>query len=711
MSANQEESRVSIVCPRCFVPLRVDWNKMPPPLQIKNGLGWWLSCGCCNHYWWYPYKPPTLDSPSHGQSIQKLRKIIGEFDRKTQPDKNFFQISPSSKLSSQKIDFFSKDDFQSLKESLIQEIKTELVQYTKTNILNDIKLKDPRNRELIEKKERTDFFPKKKWSQHKNKKLEVTSHPIDRPQTSSYSYRRVLPQEFSHKKLNSKDSNSLLSNKRHRNFYSFIFRFQKLFFKKKNMTDSLKDKKSSTKEILKKLPFESPQPELLLKEPTTISCVSKDYNINQSLRQSNKNSFFLKSSSSFYSKDITSRESFYPQSTYDFSYQFYEPFSNPTKKQIQNESREDFIEPSFLEEKDNNLQVEITPFDKEISNKNRPLFNHPLREEETSKKQQIIHSLLESHSSAFPFLERNRKRKKWKILTSKLDYSTIKPKKYGTFEDKREENDVKYSETSYKYPLGFDEGYQKSKNIKFSKSFLQKKAQNSLKNIKSVIPFEKEQNKKTDINSYIAVSEEGKTPFVIPLAHEEDPQYILPPLIPDFKNPKIYDEIKIPVFSIKKLEKPEKNLQQKNIYTKKSILTLLGLIILTLTSVILTYYYKDQFLYLWDNFSYNHKTSKEDTPLLLEHVSYTLSSIQDLENLKKVTITGEIVNNYDYSLKIKPIFIKIYPINSQILLYSGCYFHKASPILPHEHSLFRIEKSIPMNTLGDLRIELSFFKK
>lgn len=256
------EGKGSIICPSCSVILKVRDGLLPPPIHSEKGDGWWFSCSQCNHHWWHAVAS-SEKIEDHEHELRELRRIVSEFDLKPfvpsvlktvrfpeidNPDKvegrSFLSktfrksrdsaISPSSAL--------SRTEIQRIKDYLVREVRNEIDQYTREALSKDIRLRDPRNRELLNGRQGESFFPTKNWQKrakswllsgknHSEKKGESDKAPESspplpapipgppqelteaqgtelpianessqsarkQPPQQHYSYRRVLPDEF-----------------------------------------------------------------------------------------------------------------------------------------------------------------------------------------------------------------------------------------------------------------------------------------------------------------------------------------------------------------------------------------------------------------------------------------------------------------------------------------------------------------------------------
>lgn len=247
-----ETNEREIFCPHCTEMLRVNWHALPPPTPSQNGTGWWLSCGHCQHRWWVP----CPSSPEYQESLKKLKELLTAFDetapdspksdaretvapppvpsvqvvpdeqqpsalasllgvgegKEADPFAAFQSLSFADWLENQKetaknkkeeedssshpedktrssasglvpdpSSFLTKSDLQDLKNSLLQAFRDELAQVTKAPALSSAKLRDPRNKEVLENRRGADFFPKKTTKRLSNssaKGAEPSSVPL-----------------------------------------------------------------------------------------------------------------------------------------------------------------------------------------------------------------------------------------------------------------------------------------------------------------------------------------------------------------------------------------------------------------------------------------------------------------------------------------------------------------------------------------------------
>ncbi|MDR1907831.1 MAG: hypothetical protein LBQ43_03120 [Holosporales bacterium] len=128
----------------------------------------------------------------------------------------------------------------------------------------------------------------------------------------------------------------------------------------------------------------------------------------------------------------------------------------------------------------------------------------------------------------------------------------------------------------------------------------------------------------------------------------------------------------------------------------------------TISAAYVSYKHRDEALSLWQSVGGSYKVPSAAEQLALEHVSYTL--VADKGMTRKIIIVGEIVNHKDYSLNASPLKIRIYSAESSKLLTSWTYLHSSLQVLPSEHSLFRMEKLLRLNPDEDIRVEVSFIQ-
>lgn len=163
-----ETVRESVVCPSCATLLQLDPSVLPSPTPSEQGLGWWFSCGKCNHHWWHAATPPKRQD--YERELQELRRLVGEFDlvhySREEAKPSLRSTTKKTNMASQRWqrrdtkEALSRSDIQRIKESLIKEVRKEIDDYTRKALQKDVRLLDPRNRELLNAPQGADFFPK-----------------------------------------------------------------------------------------------------------------------------------------------------------------------------------------------------------------------------------------------------------------------------------------------------------------------------------------------------------------------------------------------------------------------------------------------------------------------------------------------------------------------------------------------------------------------
>ncbi|MDR1597537.1 MAG: hypothetical protein LBR89_01205, partial [Holosporales bacterium] len=82
LSSDNKLSGMSVVCPKCAVPLHV--GVLPDPVMTQSGdSGWWFECGQCRHRWWHQ-APDDSGIYNRAENLKKLQKIMQELDDKYQ---------------------------------------------------------------------------------------------------------------------------------------------------------------------------------------------------------------------------------------------------------------------------------------------------------------------------------------------------------------------------------------------------------------------------------------------------------------------------------------------------------------------------------------------------------------------------------------------------------------------------------------------------
>jgi hypothetical protein len=197
--------------------------------------------------------------------------------------------------------------------------------------------------------------------------------------------------------------------------------------------------------------------------------------------------------------------------------------------------------------------------------------------------------------------------------------------------------------------------------------------------------------------SCFAISEEGKSPVIIPFTKESSKSKVLPPLFPDYKETPS-PSIKIPVITEEK-EEPRKWKFGSGL--KWFVCIVVGT---TIAAAYFSYKHKSEVLNLWKSpTGPNIGIAAEQ--LSLERVSYSFA--KDGVS-SKITIVGEIVNNKDSTLNVSPLRVKIFSTKYSKLLTTWDYSPNMSAILPNEHSFFKIERVLPLDSNQEIQVEVSF---
>jgi hypothetical protein len=158
-----------------------------------------------------------------------------------------------------------------------------------------------------------------------------------------------------------------------------------------------------------------------------------------------------------------------------------------------------------------------------------------------------------------------------------------------------------------------------------------------------------------------------------------------------------------PFTSTDKIPVLKKRMEQQQTPARRRSIAIIGVFVVSLFSILLTYKNIDRLLYLWGNS--NSRSSGQECSLSLEKVKYVV--VPDPQSgATKIIVVGEIVNNQDSSLRAMPLEIKVSSRGGQIG--GWYYFPGESSVLPNEHILFKTEGQFSLRHTDYLVVEVLF---
>lgn len=759
--ANSEasiEGQESIVCPSCSTLLSFDSHHLPKPRQTEQGVGWWFSCGRCNHHWWVTAS--TSLSADHEKELKELRRLVGEFDLESfEPQRSNFlektnaQNSSNGKKNSQlkkdsrPKEALSRTDIQRIKEYLIREVREEIDQYTKETLAKDVRLRDPRNRELLEGREGSAFFPKKNWrtlfkvgkdspnelhsedpdvpsepsktslsqiSEPKNTSSESTNSHTNAPQGNAplprrYSYRRVLPDEFMQPKQSGTDVHFLTRSTPLLNSSNKAVTIDELH-------DQLPAENSlSSASALLQRASQRAEKKTSLDGSTSSIKSDFDHDLVHS-KIANPPYFFHSTSKSTAVLDGQDRPSDSDEDLSSGSQRI------RTDKGLRRFSRS-LLKPEREEEFSESLSGSMKDVTQMAFNKEEELSSSPQQQSLRSAKRHPFHW---NKKRFLPSSSRDNPQDVLRVTQSTdtpaaLDFlmtesTSETATEHHTTESCSAEIEPKFDEFIAEEALP---STQPKTSVLPS---LRKKRQFHLRwKRKPVVPSPLPSSTLEDVLSlvdsacpqsqdpvppsapYFAIKEEGKKPEIFKMPTEDD-WGLWPPMKRSASRStsvffqRFYTRHKDETFE-------EEQPTRKQRYGL-ALSLFIGLLILTLVGAFWTYQSNAQLCYSWQHIHYAQSPTDR---LNLEKVTYRIERRTEASNEFLVTISGEIVNPHSGSQKMPAILVQIWTPDGSKLLASAPYLHKLSQILPFEHSHFQICKTVWLPVkVNDVKVNLSF---
>lgn len=671
----------ALVCPSCSTLLNLDSSTLPAPTQSDQGLGWWFSCGRCNHHWWQASISPQAQD--HEKELAELRRLVGEFDL-TAFSRSENDNSPQKKSSTSKRwrrrdtkEALSRSDVQRIKESLIREVREEINLYTRETLFKDVRLLDPRNRELVNAPQGSDFFPKTSslWrkmfsSQSARRADPTTANETMAPTTPSastnnkpaaqeperhYSYRRVSPSElFPASSIRS--SQPPISTLRSARKLPAIFQ--------SNEADHPGAQEGQTLPLSADTPRRTPTPLWLQRAQQRVESLrSPKHPIAPSSSTVPAATFFT----AHPAKDET------PQGSTPLSLVHSSPHESQTSLQNAEASPENGVNPH-----------------QSISGKNAaesptPEPTKPRRFRQFCTfvfRPRSCHPAINS-SEELTVLSGEQNSPKSQADSSEMSQHPL---------DKKSPPFRKKGLSSFDLPPNAaPEGTLKGVLDKVDTAWLE------------AAKTSRSSAKKDRIIPYIAFQEEGSPSQVMMMPDEQD-WGLWPPMSSTPKRSWLR-WLKRRRSSTPKAESPSRRRAYRRI-----LVLFGGLLALTSLAFFWTCRYRQHMAYSWKQVDY--RGSPTMTHLVLERVLYAFQRDAVTPEIATVTITGEIVNHQSESENVAPLAVTIYEAGQDHPITSYKYLHKTSRILPFEHSKFHIQQqlSLPKN-IDQLRVELAFCEK
>lgn len=187
-----EHTPFSVVCPCCSTALGVGWNDLPSPIiHLNEGgekeEGWWFLCSQCNYRWWYQraYIPAPGETHAH-PALETIKNLLSQFSSDHQNTDNLHLSHSRANASGTESDILHDLDKRARKAD------------QKANPNNP--LYDPRQIAEPTRKTGFTFFPKKHAKSNRKESPQTgaskTAPVSAKEPPNKYSYRRVLPAEF-----------------------------------------------------------------------------------------------------------------------------------------------------------------------------------------------------------------------------------------------------------------------------------------------------------------------------------------------------------------------------------------------------------------------------------------------------------------------------------------------------------------------------------